>query len=199
MFAVVLSAFLASMPQGLSGIADKTAGMQRLEGFRRSVLGRVHGQALLGDRLLRSRVPLSGLARLGTREQSGRPRSRSARKHRYLESRQGGSARAAPRAQLSVSRHQRQPRRGESGRRRVRALRSLGVRSDRFDGHGRAGGRDRFLPSGHARGGTRDGAGGAGKLPARPEPERLLHASHEELSEEHRGRGAPHLHEPETR
>ncbi len=33
MFALVLSAFLASMPQGLSGIADKTAGMQRLEGF----------------------------------------------------------------------------------------------------------------------------------------------------------------------
>ncbi len=33
MSALVLSVFLASLPQGLSSIADKTAGMQRLEGF----------------------------------------------------------------------------------------------------------------------------------------------------------------------
>ncbi len=199
MFALALSVFLVSMPQGPSSIADKTAGMQRLEGFLdlywEESTGKLYWEIDSFDREFLYQVSLaSGLGSNPVGLDRGQLGNTVILK----------AVKVGPRVLLLEPNYR--YRAVSDNPDEVRAVEDAfapsvhwGFEAIGFDGHGRTGGRDRFLPSGHARSGARDGAGGAGKLPARPEPERLLHASHEELSEEHRGRGAPHLHEPEAR
>ncbi len=167
-------------------IEDRTAGMQKIDGYFPLYWDERTGIAVPRDPALRHRVPASPPA---SPPASARTTSAS------IAAQAAGAAsssfqRVGPQVLLvqpneSFRSTQRQSRRAQVGRGFVRQVDSLGLHGRRAKQRPRAGRRDRLLAARRAR---RRRRAAAGHLSRRSHAQRVLHAAHEGVSEEHRNR-----------
>ena len=170
-------------------IAERVAGLRKLDGYMPLVLGRSQRPALSGDLAVRSGVSVSGVARGGPRIESRGPRSRAGGPFGSCPVRARRAQSVARPDELRVSRARRAGGRTARRRRFVRDLGTLGLHGGRGRRRTRARGRDLVLRARRARRRRSPASDEAGQLSPRGDEKRGAPSAHKGVSKEHRSRG----------